>query len=51
KNYLEKIGMKCPECKDGEVIIKRTRKGRVFYGCSHYPKCKYAAWKNPVLSL
>ncbi|MBU1110511.1 type I DNA topoisomerase [Patescibacteria group bacterium] len=49
KNYLEKIGMKCPDCKDGEVIVKRTRKGRIFYGCSGYPKCKYASWKNPLL--
>jgi len=48
KSYLEKIGMRCPECKEGEVIIKRTRKGRVFYGCSRYPNCKYASWENPL---
>lgn len=47
KPYLEKIGMKCPECKDGEVIVKKA-KGRTFYGCSNYPKCKYASWKNPL---
>ncbi|MBU1110370.1 topoisomerase DNA-binding C4 zinc finger domain-containing protein, partial [Patescibacteria group bacterium] len=29
--------------------VKRTRKGRIFYGCSGYPKCKYASWKNPLL--
>ncbi len=46
------IGMKCPKCppeadKQGEVIIKKTKKGRVFYGCSKYPACDYASWKNP----
>lgn len=47
KNYLEKIGMDCPDCQEGEVVIKRTRKGRVFYGCSRYPKCEYASWDDP----
>ena len=47
KPYLEKIGMKCPECADGEVIVKKA-KGRTFYGCSNYPDCKYASWKNPL---
>ena len=47
KNYLDKIGMKCPDCKDGEVITKKSKRGKVFYGCSHYPKCKFASWKDP----
>jgi len=47
KPYLDKIGMKCPECKKGEVIIKKTKRGRDFYGCSRYPKCKWASWKDP----
>ncbi len=47
KNYLDRIGMKCPECKEGDVIVKRTRKGKTFYGCSRYPDCEYASWKNP----
>ena len=47
KPYLDKIGMKCPECGEGEVIAKRTRRGKTFYGCSRYPECKYASWKNP----
>lgn len=48
------IGMKCPKCAEtspedqGEIVIKKTRKGRVFYGCSRYPKCDYASWKNPM---
>lgn len=47
KPFIEKIGMRCPECKDGEVIVKRTRRGRIFYGCSRYPDCKWASWKDP----
>ena len=47
KNYLDKIGMKCPDCKDGEVIVKKSKRGKVFYGCSNYPKCKFASWKDP----
>jgi len=47
-NFQKKIGMKCPDCKDGEVIERTTRRGKVFYGCSNYPKCKYATWNNPL---
>ncbi len=39
--------MKCPECKEGKVVRKRTKKGRFFYGCSKYPECDFASWKNP----
>lgn len=38
----------CPECKEGLVLMRRTKKGRMFYGCSRYPDCKYATWKRPV---
>lgn len=37
----------CPKCGKGEIIKKRTKKGRFFYGCSKYPDCDYAAWKIP----
>ena len=47
KNYLDKIGVRCPECGRGEVIVKRTRRAKVFYGCSRYPECKFASWKHP----
>lgn len=50
EKYLEKIGMKCPECKKGEVIIKNTKKGRKFFGCSRYPSCKWASWNKPTES-
>ena len=45
--YIEKIGMNCPDCKEGEVVIKKTRRGKTFYGCSRYPDCKFASWKDP----
>lgn len=42
-------GMKCPDCKEGDVIERRTKKGRQFWGCSAYPKCEYASWENPTI--
>ncbi len=45
---VEKIGMKCPTCKDGDIIEKRTKKGRLFFGCSRYPACAFASWKKPT---
>jgi len=47
EKYVEKIDMKCPDCKDGEIIVKKTKKGRHFFGCSTYPECEYASWKDP----
>jgi len=43
----EKIGLKCPKCNQGEVIKKRTKKGRFFYGCSRWPECDFASWTKP----
>jgi len=40
---LEKLGMKCPKC-SSDIVVRKTRRGRIFYGCSSYPKCKWAAW-------
>lgn len=41
-------GMVCPD-DGGEVVQKRTKKGRMFWGCANYPKCKYASWTKPNL--
>jgi DNA topoisomerase I len=41
-------GVTCPECGEGELVIKRTRKGRTFYGCNRYPECEFAVWQRPV---
>jgi DNA topoisomerase-1 len=45
QNY---IGVKCPDCKDGELVEKRARKGNTFYGCGNYPKCKFTSAHKPI---
>jgi DNA topoisomerase-1 len=49
KSFLDKIGINCPEegC-PGEIVRKKTKKGRIFYGCSNYPKCSFMTWNKPV---
>lgn len=49
KPFLDKIGVSCPEegC-SGEIIRKKTKKGRTFYGCSNYPKCSFMTWNRPI---
>ncbi|MBN1230976.1 MAG: type I DNA topoisomerase [Anaerolineales bacterium] len=46
--WLELVGVKCPQCENGEIVERRTRKGRVFYGCSNYPECEFNSWKRPI---
>ena len=48
KPLVEKIGVKCPDCEDGEIVKRRSKKGRVFYGCSNYPKCEFVSWDKPI---
>jgi DNA topoisomerase-1 len=45
----EPTGVKCPEegC-DGELVQRRSKRGKVFYGCNRYPKCSFAVWNKPV---
>ena len=42
------IGVKCPLCKDGDLVEKKARKGNTFYGCSNYPKCKFTSAGKPI---
>lgn len=44
---LQKIGVKCPK-DGGEIVERKTRKGRVFYGCANYPGCDFTSWKLPL---
>ncbi len=46
--WLEKAGVPCPQCHAGEVVLKRTKKGRLFYGCSEWPNCDFTSWKRPL---
>lgn len=47
KPYLEKIGVPCPLC-GKDVVLKRTRKGRIYYGCEDNPSCEFMSWNRPV---
>ncbi len=46
KPYLEKIGVKCPKC-GKEVVLKKTKKGRKYYGCENNPECDFMTWQKP----
>lgn len=48
KAIVKEIGVKCPKCKDGEVVERKSKKGRIFYGCSNYPECDFISWDKPV---
>ncbi len=47
KPIVEKIDVPCPIC-DGEVIKRKSKKGRLFYGCSNFPKCNFVSWDEPI---
>lgn len=48
KKEAVKIGVMCPECKEGELVERITRKrGKPFYGCGRFPKCRFAVWEKP----
>jgi DNA topoisomerase-1 len=47
KRIENKIGVKCPKC-GGDIIQRRSKKGRVFYGCNNYPKCDFVLWAKPT---
>jgi DNA topoisomerase-1 len=42
-------GVPCPECKQGEIEEKRSRRGKIFYSCNRYPDCTFSLWKKPIL--
>ncbi len=46
KKEIKEI-MDCPHC-DGKIIERKTKRGKVFYGCSNFPKCKFASWDLPI---
>lgn len=47
KPIIEKINVKCPKC-GGELIKRKSKKGRAFYGCNKYPECDFVSWNEPV---
>lgn len=48
KPIIKRIGMKCPTCKEGDIIEKRTRTGKTFYGCETWPACDFTSWDLPT---
>jgi len=42
------LGIKCPKCQEGNVVAKRTKTNKIFYGCDRFPKCDFALWDKPV---
>lgn len=49
KNTKSKgMGINCPDCEKGNLVQKKSRKGRIFYACDKYPNCKYALWDKPI---
>ncbi len=47
KPYLEKVGAVCPQC-GGDLVERRTRRKRIFYGCINFPACNFTSWKRPL---
>lgn len=48
KPILKKIGVTCPKCKQGNVVERRSKKRRKFYGCDRYPECDFVSWDQPI---
>ncbi|MBI4905593.1 MAG: type I DNA topoisomerase [Acidobacteria bacterium] len=42
------IGVKCPTCSEGDIIERRSKRGKTFYGCNRYPDCDFVAWSKPL---
>ncbi|UUZ86795.1 topoisomerase DNA-binding C4 zinc finger domain-containing protein [Paenibacillus sp. P26] len=48
KPIVKDIGVTCPNCKQGKIIERRSKKGRIFYGRDRYPECDFVSWDKPV---
>lgn len=48
KPILKKFGVMCPTCGKGEVVERKTKKNRLFYGCERYPDCDFSSWDKPI---
>ncbi|MGG1633595.1 DNA topoisomerase I [Paenibacillus sp. FSL A5-0031] len=48
KPIVKDIGVTCPKCAEGKIIERRSKKGRIFYGCDQYPGCDYVSWDKPT---
>lgn len=48
KKYIRSTGVKCPKCGEGTIIEKKSKYGKIFFGCNRYPECSYALWDEPT---
>lgn len=48
KPIVKKINVTCPLCKKGDVVERKSKKNRIFYGCDRYPECEFVSWDKPV---
>jgi DNA topoisomerase I len=48
KPIVKEIGVKCPKCEDGNIIERKSKKRRIFYGCDQFPGCDFLSWDKPI---
>ncbi|MFG3444069.1 type I DNA topoisomerase [Bacillus velezensis] len=48
KPIVKQIGIKCPKCHEGNIVERKSKKKRVFYGCDRYPECDFVSWDKPI---
>lgn len=48
KAIIKEIGVTCPKCNQGQVVERKSKKNRIFYGCSRYPECDFLSWDKPI---
>ncbi|MCY8231867.1 type I DNA topoisomerase [Priestia endophytica] len=48
KPIVKEIGVDCPKCEDGQVVERKSKKKRLFYGCTNYPSCDFLSWDKPI---
>ncbi len=48
KAIVKSIGVKCPTCNEGDVVERKSKRGRIFYGCDRFPDCDFVSWDKPI---
>jgi len=48
KPIVKQMGVKCPKCGEGNIVERKSKKRRVFYGCDRYPQCDFVSWDKPI---
>ncbi|KGR92087.1 DNA topoisomerase I [Ureibacillus massiliensis 4400831 = CIP 108448 = CCUG 49529] len=48
KTIIKPIGVKCPTCNEGEIVERKSKTKRIFYGCNRYPECDFVSWDKPI---